>query len=111
MKQEMTVTEALLYADGAHDNGLRTETDVALAVLAAEVRRLTVALNRQAQVTEKAIEAMNRNADRGEKAEAEAKRYRWLRDVGDATWVPMAKRPGVNFTHEIDAAIDKAMKP
>jgi hypothetical protein len=75
---DMNRDEALLLADSRHDNGLRTETDVALAVLAYEVRRLTVALNRQAQVTEKAIEAMNRNADRGEKAEAELRRLQGL---------------------------------
>lgn len=39
----------------------------------------------------------------------DAERYRWLRDVGDETWVPMGKRPGVNFTHEIDQAIDAAI--
>jgi hypothetical protein len=39
----------------------------------------------------------------------DAERYRWLRDVGDETWVPMGKRPSVNFTHEIDQAIDAAI--
>ena len=41
---------------------------------------------------------------------ADAKRYRWLRDIGDATWIALGKRPGVNFTYEIDAAIDRALR-
>ena len=41
---------------------------------------------------------------------ADAERYRWLRDVGDATWTPLANRRRVNFTHEIDGYIDAAMK-
>lgn len=39
----------------------------------------------------------------------DAKRYRWLRDIGDETWVPMGKRPGIKFSHEIDQAIDAAL--
>src|SRR5574341_1591462 len=30
--------------------------------------------------------------------EKDAARYRWLRDVGDATWIPMARRPNCNAT-------------
>lgn len=37
------------------------------------------------------------------------KRYLWLRDIGDNTWTPLAKRSQVNFTHEIDSIIDKAI--
>jgi hypothetical protein len=40
---------------------------------------------------------------------ADAARYRWLRDIGDSTWVPLGKRKA-QFTHEIDAAIDAAIK-
>ena len=40
----------------------------------------------------------------------DAERYKWLRDVGNANWTPLAKRPSFNFTHEVDAAIDAARK-
>lgn len=51
-----------------------------------------------------------KNRDRSDDAlRKDAERYRWLRDVGDETWVPMGKRPGINFTHEIDQAIDAAI--
>lgn len=43
------------------------------------------------------------------KAEQEARRYRWLRDVGDATWKPFALREGCS-AQKVDAAIDEAMK-
>jgi len=46
-------------------------------------------------------------AERDE-ALADAARYRWLRDVGNETWLALGKRPGVRFTHEVDAAIDAA---
>ena len=45
---------------------------------------------------------------------ADAERYRWLRDVGDSTWVPLAKRindPPMTIAQveaHIDAAIDAA---
>jgi hypothetical protein len=45
-----------------------------------------------------------------EALQADAKRYRWLRDVGDASFMALGKRPNVRFTHEIDAAIDLARK-
>lgn len=38
-------------------------------------------------------------------AEANAKRYRWLRDIGDETWKPFIKRGAIVPT-EVDAAID-----
>jgi septal ring factor EnvC (AmiA/AmiB activator) len=38
------------------------------------------------------------------------RRYIWLRDIGDDTWVPLAKRPQVLFTHQIDDAIDQAIE-
>ena len=41
--------------------------------------------------------------------EDDAKRYQWLRDVGDETWPPFAKRAGLSVA-KIDAAIDAAMK-
>jgi hypothetical protein len=121
---DMTRDEALLLADSRHDNGLRTETDVALAVLAAEVRRLNVALNLQAQLAERLIEAMNRNADLGQAAEAAAKRYRYLRNrnVDEAiqrrgpsagVWIDCESESGalVMLTgDDADAAIDEAMK-
>lgn len=44
-----------------------------------------------------------------EELQADAKRYRWMRDIGDETWVPMGRRPGVRFSHEIDQAIDMAI--
>jgi len=37
----------------------------------------------------------------------DAERYRWLRDVGDANWLPIAKR-GIT-AKECDAAIDAAL--
>lgn len=74
MSQDMTVDEALLYADNARDNGWGTTLDDALGVLAAEVRRQHAELNRRAEVAERAIQAMNENADRGERAEAELRR-------------------------------------
>ncbi len=39
----------------------------------------------------------------------DAARYRWLRDVGDATWRPFALREGYSAA-QADAAIDAAMK-
>jgi len=45
-----------------------------------------------------------------QEARKDAERYRWLRDVGNDTWIPLGKRPGVSFTHETDAAIDAARK-
>jgi len=40
---------------------------------------------------------------------ADAERYRWLRDVGDATWRPFGIREGYS-AKAADAAIDAAMK-
>lgn len=37
----------------------------------------------------------------------DAERYRWLRDMGDGTWMPLVKLLG-NSSHEIDEAIDQA---
>lgn len=51
----------------------------------------------------KALEAENAELRR------DAERYRWLRDTGDGTWVPMAKRVPEG-ARGIDAAIDSAMK-
>jgi hypothetical protein len=45
-----------------------------------------------------------------ERLRADAARYRWLRDIGDSTWIPMGKRPGISFTHQIDDSIDAAIK-
>jgi hypothetical protein len=44
-----------------------------------------------------------------ERLRADAMRYRWLRDTGDANWAPMGKRTGVRHSHEIDQAIDSAI--
>jgi hypothetical protein len=41
--------------------------------------------------------------------ERDAKRYRWLRDTGDATWRPFAVREGYS-AKQADAAIDTAMR-
>lgn len=41
---------------------------------------------------------------------ADAERYRWLRDAGNETWAPLGKRPGVQFTYQVDAAIDAERK-
>lgn len=78
----MNVDEALLVADSISMTALGGKGCLsALLVLATEVRRqhaelqtLQAALNRQAEVTERTIEAMNRNADLGQAAEAEVKR-------------------------------------
>lgn len=43
-----------------------------------------------------------------ERWQADAERYRWLRDKGDATWKPMATRV-TEGASGIDAAIDAAM--
>ena len=45
-----------------------------------------------------------------EKYRKEAKRYQWLRDVGDATWRPFGIRAGYS-ADMADAAIDAAMTP
>ena len=45
-----------------------------------------------------------------EKYRKEAKRYQWLRDVGDATWRPFGIRAGYS-ADMADAAIDEAMTP
>jgi hypothetical protein len=41
-------------------------------------------------------------------AEQDAKRYRWLRDVGDATWRPFGIREGYS-AKQADVAIDAAI--
>ncbi len=41
-------------------------------------------------------------------AEEDAKRYRWLRDVGDATWRPFGLREGYSAA-QADAVIDAAI--
>jgi hypothetical protein len=59
------------------------------------------------------VQALKARAEAAEQQVQElredAERYRWLRDVGDSTWFPMAKRPGCN-AQLIDAAIDAAKK-
>jgi hypothetical protein len=43
--------------------------------------------------------------------ERDAARYRWLRDEGDSTWAPFAKRAGCSgqmIDQVLDAAIDSA---
>lgn len=42
----------------------------------------------------------------------DAKRYRWLRDIGNATWKPLGKRymDSCALPHDVDAAIDGALK-
>lgn len=42
------------------------------------------------------------------KEKKDAARYRWLRDVGDATWLPFALREGYSAA-QTDAAIDAAL--
>lgn len=46
---------------------------------------------------------------RAESVTQDALRYRWLRDVGDATWRPFALRGGYSAA-KADEAIDAAMK-
>lgn len=46
--------------------------------------------------------------ERAERAAADARRYRWLRDVGDATWRPFGLRDGCSAA-AADAAIDAAL--
>lgn len=86
---------------------------------AAELRRLAAeneALKRELEKA-KALPMKYRRMEFNAQLQAEnealrkdAERYRWLRDAGDSTWTPLGKRPGVKFAHEIDAAIDAAMK-
>ena len=47
--------------------------------------------------------------ERQARIEREAARYRWLRDIGDATWRPFGVREGYSAA-QADAAIDAAMK-
>lgn len=39
----------------------------------------------------------------------DATRYRWLRDVGDRTWLPLLARDKVKSRKQVDAAIDAAI--
>jgi hypothetical protein len=48
--------------------------------------------------------ALTAAESRASAAEADARRYRWLRDVGDATWRPFGLRAAL-----VDAAIDAAI--
>lgn len=41
--------------------------------------------------------------------EKDAARYRWLRDVGDCTWLALSKRPYRQAVYEIDAVVDAAI--
>lgn len=45
-----------------------------------------------------------------EAAQADAARYRWLRDSAPDSWAPWADERDDSAPHEIDAAIDVAMK-
>ena len=41
----------------------------------------------------------------------DAERYRWLRDIGDATWTPLRERmPSYNVDSAIDAAMQEGAK-
>lgn len=40
----------------------------------------------------------------------DARRYRWLRDTGDSTWMPLVYRPLFFDKQNVDAYIDDAMK-
>jgi len=51
----------------------------------------------------------NRVVARVEGLRADAERYRWLRDVGDATWRPFGLRTGYSAA-TADAAIDAAIR-
>jgi hypothetical protein len=46
---------------------------------------------------------------RCEKLSKDARRYKWLRDVGDSTFIALGRRPGIQFSHQIDNAIDTAI--
>ena len=72
----MNVSQALDAADEGEKEGLRGLYPTVGQVLAAEVRHLQERVNQQARFSEKAIDAMNRNADLGESAERDAARYR-----------------------------------
>jgi ABC-type phosphate transport system auxiliary subunit len=83
---------------------------VDLREAADEIERLraeNARLSLNAAIDKQALDSLRAE---NEELRKDAGRYRWLRDVGDETWIPLGKRPNVRFTHEIDAAIDKARK-
>lgn len=72
----------------------------------AEILRLRVEHHEDTAILHETIAEQKR---RIAKLEEDAARYQWLRDVGDETWPPFAKRAGLSVA-KIDAAIDAAMK-
>lgn len=53
-------------------------------------------------------EIESRNSPISRADAVDAARYRWPRDVGDATWKPLGLQPGCTPEH-IDAAIEAAI--
>ena len=114
----MNVSQALNAADEGEKEGLRGLYPTVGQVLAAEVRHLQERVNQQARFSEKAIDAMNRNADLGESAERDAARYRWIRGPNEEStrysrwrveyfngplgWEPLQREA-------MDAAIDREL--
>lgn len=73
-----------------------------------EVKRAVIAaaINAMPQTDAKSqIDALKAERDALRK---DAERYRWLRDVGDATWRPFGIREGYS-AEQADAAIDAAL--
>lgn len=56
-----------------------------------------------------AADEIVRLRDENARLRADAARYRWLRDVGDATWRPFALRVGYS-AEMADSSIDAAMQ-
>ena len=117
-EKNMNVSQALDAADEGEKEGLRGLYPTVGYVLAAEVRHLQERVNQQARFSEKAIEAMNRNADLGEAAERDAARYRWIRGPDEEStrynrWrVEYFEGPNgwANMQREaMDAAIDREL--
>jgi hypothetical protein len=79
-----------------------------ITALLAEVERLSLVVRHlNGQVDHLGIRLGEVMAER-DGLRTDAGRYRWLRDIGNASWIPLVKR--WQFAHEADAVIDEAMK-
>lgn len=70
------------------------------------IKELTITLHEMRDAWRSRAEEAQQKID---SLRRDTERYRWLRDVGDSTWEPMAKRVPEGAAG-IDAAIDAAME-
>lgn len=102
-------------AADSQECGYRSRAQVAMLRAADDIVALQGRINRQCQsvnelvaATEKCIAERDALRAMVETAEADAKRYRWLRDHANEAWVQWADEREDSTSADIDAAIDRA---